>query len=370
MLVADTKNQAIQIVDMGHSTITLLHGFNLDMPYSVKLHHHSKWAFIADTKSNAIKKVNLYTKNTISILGIAYPTDMVSFDDKLVICDAKNHTLWIFSGIDYYKLNDEINPWPTQNLQLLSGSQRGYQEGIPSKFDQPMGITHDNTRNVLYVTDFGNRLIREVNPLSGNTILRVGNPSLEIPGHIDGFPLNSALSGPTNLAYYNDAVYFSDRNPHSDNGAFRVWYITQNMVKTLVGQSSRQIGDGLVTLPNVGASAIWGITLSNNWMAWVEADTNSLRISSDPPQIPCPPGKFYSTEWGHCISCTNTIPYDVVYIGSGNVDGNDCPWVCPDPPNYMPFTCPDFMDGVENGKLAATYLGSIDGNGKCVAHKF
>lgn len=237
--------------------------------------------------------------------------------------------------------------------------------GGSARFKEPLGITYDTMRNVLYVADFGNRVIREVHPMTGNTILRVGNPTNTLPGYVDGLPLNSILSGPTNLVYYSDAVYFSDRDPKSNSGSFRVWYITQNIVKTLVGQPTRQIGDGLVTLSNVGTSAIWGISVSqNSWVGWTEADTNSLRLATDPEEIPCQPGKFYSTAFHACVSCTNTIPYGTVYISSSTRDQNNCPWACPDPPNYMPFTCPDFIDATPNAKLGATYLGSVDGNGE------
>ena len=144
----------------------------------------------------------------------------------------------------------------------------------------------------------------------------------------------------------------------------RVWYLNTNTVRTLVGQPNRQVGDGLVTSSIVGASAVWGIVVGKGWVGWTEADKHSLRISSPGTStmmtmsMPCSNGQYFSTLSNSCIQCTNRIPIGTTYLTSGSVDANDCPWTCPDPPEFMPFTCPEFSSAVNNAKLGTPTVGS------------
>lgn len=129
--------------------------------------------------------------------------------------------------------------------------------------------------------------------------------------------------------------------------------------------SHRQVGDGLVTSATVGASAIWGIMVkAGEWIGWTESDMNTLRLASGVPAselaaTPCPPGFYYVTALTSCQPCTNTIPVGTTYISGGTANANNCPWQCPDPPKYMPFTCPEFDEAVTNGKLGTATVGSF-----------
>jgi hypothetical protein len=161
-------------------------------------------------------------------------------------------------------------------------------------------------------------------------------------------------------------VYFSDRNPTSNDGALRVWYVTSNTVRTIVGQPSRQIGDGLITSATVGASAIWGLAIGAydstvHWFGWTESDKDTLRIATDSSvaqseAMPCPIGQYFTA--GVCTPCTNVIPFGTTYVRSGTPNGNDCPWACPEPPVKLPFVCPDFAEAIANGRRATPTVGS------------
>lgn len=86
MVMADTQNQAIRKVDWGERTVGHLAGnpgvqgdcldqscpansftdgvglaATFTMPYAVQLHHQQRHAFVADTRSGAIRRVHLYT---------------------------------------------------------------------------------------------------------------------------------------------------------------------------------------------------------------------------------------------------------------------------------------------------------------------
>ena len=129
-----------------------------------------------------------------------------------------------------------------------------------------------------------------------------------------------------------------------------------------MGQTSRQFGDGLVTSPNVGASAPWGLVVGNGWIGWMEADRDTLRIASVGGMVPCPIGLY--PDAGLCVSCTNPIPFSTAYTTSGILwdgggGGNNCSWMCPASPHYLPFTCPEFASSIENANLATPGIGSM-----------
>lgn len=183
----------------------------------------------------------------LSVLrNIGSPTDVVSWGTNLAFCDGENHSIWIYTGVDSTKMAQTTGTWATTTLSLLSGgnipTQGLYAEGSSStaRFWEPLGITYNPDSAVLYVADFRNRVIRSVNPSTGFTTLMVGKPA-QGPSIVDGNTSVAVLVGPTNLVYKDQAVYFSDRNPNTVNGdgAFRVWYVQTNLVRTLVGQTTR-----------------------------------------------------------------------------------------------------------------------------------
>jgi DNA-binding beta-propeller fold protein YncE len=391
-LVADTQNQVIRKIDFlsdGPSTSIIagnltVKGNCLDgscppnsfrdgvgaeatftMPYSVRFDHTRKHALVADTRSSAIRQINLYTFQVTTLLrDVGFPTDIAVLPQGIFFfCDAMNHVIRRSDG------------------KIISGSfSRGYAEGPASsaKFSDPLSITYNPNEDKLYVADYTNRVIREVDPITGFTVLRIGDPSSSSSSSSikDSPSVPIILSGPTSLVYFQgmcvciymrtgqthlththtntgtNAVYFSDRNVESDDAVLRVWYVSTNTVFTIVGQESRvlQTADGSVLDPSVGLNAIWGVTvLSPDWIAWSEADTNLIRAVSRKPL--CKVGEHYDDEEeGQCIPCDPASkPHGTTFIN--NID---CAWACPDPPHqYLPFVCPEFQSPpVRNAKLA------------------
>lgn len=349
MIMADTENQLIRKVDWGTQTVSSIVGnatvqgncldescpsnsfkdgisdsATFTMPYSVQMHKNQKYALVADTRSNAIRKINLYTSTVHTVLrDRGYPTDVVSWGNKVAFCDGQNHTIWVYSNVDDVLMAQASGTWSLSNLAILSGGNSPtnglYVEGTggaggSARFWEPLGITYDSTRDVLYVADYRNRVIRQVGVTTGagNTVLKVGQQSQ--PAGVTDHPnaLNAILAGPTNLRYHaaTDAVYFSDRNPNSDDGAMRVWYVSTGVVKTIVGQSNRAVGDGAVTSGTVGVSAIWGVVVGTGWFGWTESDKHTLRLASDTSSsqaaaMPCAPGFYFSGT--SCVSCVFTL---------------------------------------------------------------
>lgn len=373
-VVADTANQVIRGVDFasrrafhiaGNPTVlgncldetcpldSFVDGFGnastLTMPYSVSLHPYQRHAFIADTRSRAIRKLDLHTGEVHTCMeGLGFPTDVVLWDDWLAFSDGLNHSIWVYRGVD---LGSGVGdpPW-AGGATLLSGAndwsaEGQYVEGSASsaRFWEPLGLTYNPGEGKIYVADYRNRVIREVHPVTGFTARRVGRNDLPASSVSDGDDAMASvvLAGPTNLVYHGDAdaVYFSDRNPEEDMGSIRVWYVGTGVVRTLVGQLTRRAGDGLVTSGLVGASAAWGVFLMpGGWVGWTETDTNSIRavVSVCVPPVPGFTNVCTSCPWLHGAS-GSMVPLDpwclwlhgvtMVHHGFTRDVCTPCPWL-------------------------------------------
>jgi sugar lactone lactonase YvrE len=243
MILADTENQVIRRVDWGAQTVNdivgnaTVQGNCLDescppnsftdgtgvaatftMPYGVQLHHEQKYALVADTRSNAIRKLNLYTNTILTVIrNVGYPTDVVSHGNSIWFCDGQNHSIWKYNNLNAGLMDQTSGEWPTGDLQFLSGAnhpQTGqYAEGVGgvgglARFWEPLGVTYDTTRDVLYVADFRNRVIRQLDPTTGDTVRKVGQQTQPANIKDAADALLSELSGPTNLRYFAGGCVF------------------------------------------------------------------------------------------------------------------------------------------------------------------
>lgn len=209
-----------------------------------------------------------------------------------------------------------------------------------------------------------------MDPYTGFTTLRVGKNTRDA-AIVDGALHEAILTGPTNLKYAQDAVYFTDRNPTYNTGLLRVWNLTSQTVSTIAGQSQRSSADGNTASAGVGAA--WGVDVNElqGWVAWTEAspNTNAVRVSTKMPdgtmtaRTPCQNGFYYNTQHGGCMECTNSKPSNTVFVTQGSIDQPEsCSWKCPWE-TYLPYTCPEFKDvRTRNRALFSMAVSAVGGS--------
>lgn len=338
VLVADTDNSLIRMVDLAFSqpsqTVRIPY---TNTPYAIKLHHDQRQLYVVNLKNGTVSVTDLYSMSSyILAAGLGMPTDVVVHPPtgRVFVADGQNHTLWVVNETDgsvswFCGAND-----PAEGYYLEGNAS-------DARFWVPLGLTYDSKRDVVYVADFRNRVIRsancllfcvclpdtlphrEVDPYTGATQRRIGMQSGESL-IVDGTEEDAVLVGPTNLRYvpHHDLVYFTDRNPSVNKGLLRVWNITERTVRTVVGQLQRSAADGN-TLTMAGASAAWGVDVSDKgWIAWTEADParNAIRVVANMPngtmraRIPCPNGQFLDTTADVCMQCINFKPYNTSFL--------------------------------------------------------
>jgi DNA-binding beta-propeller fold protein YncE len=380
-LIGDAGNRRIRLVDLGHTRAarTLLAYPQVVVPYAVTLHHRQRTMLVADIANGTLLSVDLFSTPpaAVAILasGLGQPTDIVPHPPSgtIIVADGLNHSLWTYQE-------------STGRAALLCGANHPspghYADGTAAvaRFWVPLGLAYDHDRDVVYVADFKNRVIREVDPYTGATTTRVGRhdwPAGIVDGDVSDPAAPALLTGPSNLQYVSGegAVYFTDRNPAYNSGLLRVWDVARGTVRTVVGGEARGRADGW----NATAGAAWGVDVGYDrstatdlranearWLVWTEADTHAVRVARravlgnetfstsalDATTVQCGAGLYYNTSKGEgteegqprCAPCLNWKPDLVAYITQGEVDRNDsCTWECPRS-MYVPFTCPPFTE--------------------------
>lgn len=237
LYISDTGNNRIRVMDLVTNEVSLLAGdgsgsyaegigaaAKFFAPEGLDIDTTSKMLFIADTRNQRIRRINLNTMQSYLIAG--------------------------------------------------SGTA-GYTEGVgpTAYFNWPEGVAHDQYDG-LFVADTNNNVIRRINLATGNTIRISG---LGAPGYENIEPINSSFNRPRRLAY--DALlfrlYVTDGNNYVIRGI--PLYMGAN-VDTVAGNGTSGYAEGN------GASAIFGsvkgmgFDMENQKIYMADGANNRIRI--------------------------------------------------------------------------------------------
>lgn len=148
--------------------------------------------------------------------GIVYD----AVENSLYIADSANHTLRVFSLV-------------SEELTTLTGfaGVAGYQDGFLSqaKFNDPYDLLLDGRK--LYLSEPGNRVVRQIDLLRGTVSTLLGSPSRA--GSVDGGKLLASFSRPYGLAKFSNELFLTDPLDH----VIRVISLQSLKVRTLAGKA-------------------------------------------------------------------------------------------------------------------------------------
>lgn len=156
-LIADTDNNAIRMVDLGFTQESRNVSVSLtSMPYAVKLDREQKHLFIVNMLNGTLVMLDLFEGSLFVVAsGLGKPTDVAVHPPtgQVFVADGQNHTLWVIN------MTTGTRSWFCGANDPAEGY---YAEGsaAQSRFWVPLGLTYDDKRDVLYVADFRNRVIR------------------------------------------------------------------------------------------------------------------------------------------------------------------------------------------------------------------
>lgn len=121
--------------------------------------------------------------------------------------------------------------------KLIAGNptESGYKDGTGSnaEFNVPISITIDKADNYLYVADRDNNAIRKVRISDGKVTTLVGSPSRQ--GYADGLFSDAYLNLPVSVYYNKGNIYFSEAGTHM----IRVADTGDEAVKLVAGDGER-----------------------------------------------------------------------------------------------------------------------------------
>jgi hypothetical protein len=276
------------------------------------------YLYVADTGSNAIRRIKILTKAVSSIITGLTPQGIVFNNGNIYICDKNTSGLLMLSSnfvntytlVDagtfanptgiaydgtYFYIADYINhviqrvtvSGTTASVDQLAGtgsngtigSSYGKEaEGLSAQFENPYGVAYHN--NYLYVTDSGNNTIRKIDLLSSNhpvtilagtagTIGITDTPSTDTSTYKGE---SAYFNNPKGITVYQDYLYVADTGNH----AIRRINISDGTVETVAGvkgKKGRVDGTGNATKFN----APTGIVSDGKGNLYV-ADTGNNKI--------------------------------------------------------------------------------------------
>ena len=172
----------------------------------------NSYIYIADSDNNCIRKINV-NQNTISTLSPNMNSANTGQNNPMVGCKSNNAI--------GFPSTDDINNWFDAN-----SITRPKCDGNPStnpyvSFDSPSGIVIDPTNTYLYIGDYGNSTIRQVNISDGTVTTIAGIQGSPGTNDVNNSTTNTTIriNSPVALTIdKNKNIYFLDNT----NGLVRV----------------------------------------------------------------------------------------------------------------------------------------------------
>jgi len=247
--VADSVNGAIRKIDLASSQVTTVagpaQGF-ADGPATggAAFFHNAGLAwvpsqnviYIADAGNGAIRKLDLSTQTVSTLAG----TDAAGFADGPLPSARFNNPFGILASPDGTKLyvadtgNNAIRlvDLTAGTVTTIAGNGGlGSADGIgpAARFAEPNGLAFDSTGNNIFISDFENHAIRELNltTLAVTTLVGAAHKC----GFADGPAASATLCTPAFVATDGRSLFWGD----SDVGLLRVLDLNSMQVYTLAG---------------------------------------------------------------------------------------------------------------------------------------
>ena len=166
----------------------------------------------------------------------------------------------------------------SQVVTLIAGSENlGHADGVGAAalFNRPAFVAATSTD--LYVADYGNNLIRQINlAYSAVTTLAGGGSSGTLHGHADGVGAAATFNGPYGIAVSSTDLYIAD----SGNNLIRHINLTTAAVTTLAGGGSSGTDYGHVDGLGVRATFVrpMGLAVSGTMMYICDTNNRLMRL--------------------------------------------------------------------------------------------
>jgi sugar lactone lactonase YvrE len=290
--VADTNNNVIRKIDSQGFTITLAGsgetGFadgigtnaKFNKPSGICIDTSLNVLFVCDTSNHAIRKIEIATGVVTTIAGSGTPSYSdgigiyASFNNPVGICiDFAFTTLYICDMMNHRVRSINIS---TNDVTTLAGSgTASFLNGTANSasFNQPYGISGNNTNTKLYITDSLNNMIRQIIISSGVVSTFAGTSA---SGSANGYNISATFNCPTGLKCDSQCnyLYVSDKS----NNMIRRVSLYDTLVETVAGKTTPGFFNSVGT--NATFNQPRGLTLNGEGDKLFVADSgnNVIRV--------------------------------------------------------------------------------------------
>jgi len=254
LYVADTGNDLIRKVTVsgGTATVTTIAGVNhharfrdgngtaarFNNPEGLAISSDGKTLYIADSRNNRNRKMDLSSGAVTTLAGRAFPGSNDGtggaagfYGPRALALTPDGKTLYISdSGNNMIRKLDVA----TGTVTTVAGKGAlapGMDDGIggAASFRDPRGIALSSDGSVLYVADTRNNLIRKIVLATNAVSTLAGHPGF--PGIEDGAGSSAFFNQPVALALNGNTLYVGD----SSNASIRAIDLSSNNVTTIAG---------------------------------------------------------------------------------------------------------------------------------------
>lgn len=298
--VSDSVNGAIRKIDLASSTVTTVAGPHegfADGPASSAAFFQNAglaWVpsqnviYIADAGNGAIRKLDLAAQTVSTIAG----TNASGYVDGPLLTARFNHPFGVLASSDGTKLyiadtgNNvirliDLNQGTVSTIAGNGGLGTADGIGAAARFAEPNGLAFDPDEKNLFISDFENEAIRELNLATGQVTTLVGlNHHC---GSADGPATSASLCSPAFVATDGRSLFWGDSN----TGLLRVLNLGTNQVETLAGSPGlMHMADGdFVEAPGeltgpVRYNGVFGIAIApdDSFILFTDKTANVIRI--------------------------------------------------------------------------------------------
>ena len=197
-----------------------------------------------------------------SASGLAFPGKVVADPTgKWVFISDSDHDRVIVATTD------------GQVAAIAGSGQKGTADGDfkTAQFDNPQGLAYDAVKNLLYVADTDNHLIRRLD-LSAKTVKTIAGTGQQVYDRTGGgIGTSQGLNSPWDVALDGDNLYIAMAGEH------QIWVLDLNTLaaKAWAGSGNEDIDDGMGA--NASLAQTSGLAIKNGWLYFADSEVSAVR---------------------------------------------------------------------------------------------
>ncbi len=196
-----------------------------------------------------------------SASGLAFPGKVVAQKDRVFIADS-NHDRVVIADTS------------GKVLAIAGSGKKGNNDGnfANAEFDNPQGMAYDEQKNLLYVADTDNHLIRKLD-LSAKTVTTICGTGAQVYDRLGGGQGTAqGLNSPWDVVLLGNTLYIAMAGPH------QLWTLDlpSGVARAWVGTGREDIYDGTGTRSAALAQPS-GLSLDGDWLYFADSEVSAVR---------------------------------------------------------------------------------------------